>query len=61
MPIQSPFIGACLLGLPRRREEPSELEVLARQLEDMEKDKFRKPKNDNKKRNLIWYERSTES
>jgi len=61
MPISSPFTAGCFLGLNVPRPEPSELEVLARQLQDIENDKFRKPKNRDKARNTVRYDKIPEN
>ena len=61
MPLRSPYIASCFLGLRDQRPEPSELEILARQLNDIETDKFCNPSPIKNKRKLIKYVQATKA
>ena len=61
MPIESPYIAACMFAEKEPSRGESELRLLVKQLEDVEKDKYRKGPKTRKRKRLWWFRRASSS
>ena len=61
MPLSSPFIASCMLGFYDPAHQKPELEMLAKQLDEIEAEKFRKPKTNKNKQAVRPHEKPKHS